>query len=55
MSAVFHSPLEAAAGRVAAAAPAKHIAPARTAPAAAAAVQQAPEPAQHAPRDFSWI
>ena len=51
VSAVFHSPLEAVAGHVAA--PAKSVAPAPVA--AAAPVQQAPEPTPRTPRDFSWI
>jgi nitrate/nitrite transport system permease protein len=51
VSAVFHSPLEAVSGRVAA--PAKSVAPAPVA--AAASVQQAPEPIPRTPRDFSWI
>jgi nitrate/nitrite transport system permease protein len=51
VSAVFHSSLEAVSGRVAA--PAKSVAPAPVA--AAASVQQAPEPIPRTPRDFSWI
>ena len=53
VSAVFHSPLEAAAGHVAAPAVSKSIAP--TPVAVAAPVQQAPESTPRTPRDFSWI
>lgn len=53
VSAVFHSPLEAAAGHIAAPAISKSIAP--TPVAVPAPVQQAPEPTPRTPRDFSWI
>ncbi len=52
VSAVFHSPLEATAGHVAAPAVARNVSPA--VPAAAAPVPQA-DLAAKVPRDFSWI
>ena len=52
VSAVFHTPLEAVAGHVAA--PAKSAAPAPVA-VAPAVQQQLPEPTPRTPRDFGWI
>ena len=51
VSAVFHSPLEAAAGHVAAPVLSRSVA--AVPPAAAVPVQQAPEPTPRPPRDFS--
>ncbi|GAA4333315.1 nitrate ABC transporter permease [Variovorax defluvii] len=51
VSAVFHSPLDAATGQVAAPVLARHVAPA----AALAAQPVRKEPEERAPRDFGWV